>query len=258
MRATPFHEGISAWRSATGLLADGPTSRAFPATRRHQWRFLRLASPITVAGPRRIFTGFPSPPTLNDRDRTAGHGRGLVCGWDRGSRSRCRRAAAIGWDASGRRPRPTKPRRRVRHGGRRIRPQAAELSGRARRARLRARGPGGRRPGARDRMRHRPAHPRPRGPRAARHRGRTRPEPDRAGRTRATRAGRARVRQSSPRGRAHRRLVRRRVLGVGLSLARSGRELGEGGAGAAAGRTVRAHSALRAATPGTSSPTTTR
>src|SRR5690242_558031 len=58
MRATPFHEGVSAWRSEAGLLAYGPTNRAFPATSRHQWRFVRLASPITVAGPRRIRTGF--------------------------------------------------------------------------------------------------------------------------------------------------------------------------------------------------------
>src|SRR5450755_539730 len=63
MRATPFREGILAWRSEAGLLAYGPTSRAFPVAARHQWLVLRLASPITVAGPRRIFTGFPSPPT---------------------------------------------------------------------------------------------------------------------------------------------------------------------------------------------------
>src|SRR5437588_13094872 len=36
MRATPFHEGVSAWRSRAGLLAYGPTGRAFPATRRRQ------------------------------------------------------------------------------------------------------------------------------------------------------------------------------------------------------------------------------
>ena len=64
MRATPFREGVSALRSEGGLLASGPTSRAFPA---RAWRAsgcgldgrVRWASPVTVAGPRRIRTGFP-------------------------------------------------------------------------------------------------------------------------------------------------------------------------------------------------------
>src|SRR5205823_10871331 len=38
IRATPFHEGVSAFWSRAGLLAYGPTGRAFPVTRRHQWR----------------------------------------------------------------------------------------------------------------------------------------------------------------------------------------------------------------------------
>src|SRR5437764_8483262 len=37
MRATPFREGVSAWRSEAGLLAYGPTPRAFPAAGRRQW-----------------------------------------------------------------------------------------------------------------------------------------------------------------------------------------------------------------------------
>jgi cob(I)alamin adenosyltransferase len=40
-------------------------------SRPHQWLFVRLASPITVAGPLRLCTGFPLPPTLNGADRTA-------------------------------------------------------------------------------------------------------------------------------------------------------------------------------------------
>jgi cob(I)alamin adenosyltransferase len=35
-----------------------------------QWPNVRMTSPITVAGPRRFRTGFPSPPTLNADDRT--------------------------------------------------------------------------------------------------------------------------------------------------------------------------------------------
>jgi cob(I)alamin adenosyltransferase len=47
--------------SEGGLLASGPTLRAFPAPIRDQWLAfaLRRASPVTVAGPRRILTGFP-------------------------------------------------------------------------------------------------------------------------------------------------------------------------------------------------------
>jgi cob(I)alamin adenosyltransferase len=44
-------------------------SRAFPDRAAVQW-LMRWASPVTVAGPRRICTGFPEPPTLNARDVT--------------------------------------------------------------------------------------------------------------------------------------------------------------------------------------------
>src|SRR5919199_1317430 len=61
--ATPFHEGCSAWRAGGGLLASGHHPlRALPAQspvaggRRDR---LRGAPPVTVAGPRRIRTGFP-------------------------------------------------------------------------------------------------------------------------------------------------------------------------------------------------------
>src|SRR2546421_4695571 len=38
MRATPFHEGVSAWRSEGGLLAHGPTLPRLPGrTVSHQW-----------------------------------------------------------------------------------------------------------------------------------------------------------------------------------------------------------------------------
>jgi hypothetical protein len=58
---------VGLWSEA-GLLAPGPTIRAFPIRRAaDQWLrlvALRLAPPVTVAGPRRIRTGFPSPPTV--------------------------------------------------------------------------------------------------------------------------------------------------------------------------------------------------
>ena len=65
----PFPRGLSALWSEAGLLAYGPTRRAFPGTRRRPVAHLRLASPITVAGPHRSLTGFPSPPTV-DRCRS--------------------------------------------------------------------------------------------------------------------------------------------------------------------------------------------
>src|ERR1700749_4768330 len=61
MRATPFHEGISAWWSEAGLLADGPTSRAFPMTRRHQWPFAS-GVPDHSGGCRPAFPAPASPP----------------------------------------------------------------------------------------------------------------------------------------------------------------------------------------------------
>ena len=65
----PFHEGFLGLWSEAGLLAPGPTISRLPgiASSRSQWlrgvRACELASPVTVAGPRRIHTGFPWPPT---------------------------------------------------------------------------------------------------------------------------------------------------------------------------------------------------
>ena len=66
MRATPFHEGLSACgRRLVSWLSGLSVAPSRPAVA-GQWQSLRLTSPITVAGPRRTPTGFPSPPTLND------------------------------------------------------------------------------------------------------------------------------------------------------------------------------------------------
>src|SRR5215471_6087177 len=64
----PFHEGLRACgRRQVSWLAGRP-SRAFPGRIRAvpvaaRCARVRTASPFTVAGPRRIHTGFPSPPT---------------------------------------------------------------------------------------------------------------------------------------------------------------------------------------------------
>ena len=70
----PFPRGLLAWWSEAGLLAPGPISRAFPAAARRPVAVVRLTSPVTVAGPRRIRTGFPWPPTLNARSYRAHRG----------------------------------------------------------------------------------------------------------------------------------------------------------------------------------------
>jgi hypothetical protein len=71
MRATPFHEGFEAVRSElvswlTGLPVT--PSRRLDGTS----GLLQPASPITVAGPHRNLTGFPSLPTSDARDPSAG------------------------------------------------------------------------------------------------------------------------------------------------------------------------------------------
>src|SRR3984885_3326729 len=210
----PFPRGLLALRSEAGLLAFGPTGRAFPADSTSASGFLeRPASPITVAGPRRIPTGFPSPPTSNERDRTAG-GRGLS-----------RRAAPVGWPERAQGPRPTPLRRRVRHGCRRIRPPPPDLSRRARRPRLRDRRPRARRPGARNRRGRGPTPPPPRGTGLGRDRGRTGREPDRARRAPRGGSGKRAVRQPPVRGRLAGRRIRHCLLRVGLPLDRPRREL---------------------------------
>ena len=59
----PFPRGRSAWRSEGGLLASGPSLSAPSRPADAQWpaldAALRWAPPVTVAGPRRIRTGFP-------------------------------------------------------------------------------------------------------------------------------------------------------------------------------------------------------
>src|SRR4051794_13611523 len=62
-RATPFHEGCSAFRSEAGLLAPGSDLVAPSRAALRHSDVVRRASPVTVAGPRRIHTGFPWPPT---------------------------------------------------------------------------------------------------------------------------------------------------------------------------------------------------
>ena len=52
-----------ALRSEAGLLAPGLPVAA--PSREGLSGLLRLAYPVTVAGPRRTCTGFPSPPTFN-------------------------------------------------------------------------------------------------------------------------------------------------------------------------------------------------
>ncbi len=64
MEPTPFHEGLWAFGRRQVSWLPGLPLRAFPA-RRVAERWLRAvsaprwASPVTVAGPRRILTGFP-------------------------------------------------------------------------------------------------------------------------------------------------------------------------------------------------------
>ena len=63
-RATPFHEGFRLGGRREVSWLPGPPVRAFPG---RAWRSsgcgldgrVRWASPVTVAGPRRIRTGFP-------------------------------------------------------------------------------------------------------------------------------------------------------------------------------------------------------
>ena len=79
VRATPFREGVSCWWPEAGLLASGPTVSRLPGPRVRGpvaalCERVRVASPVTVAGPRRFRTGFPSPPT-NDRASVALAGR---------------------------------------------------------------------------------------------------------------------------------------------------------------------------------------
>jgi hypothetical protein len=75
MEPTPFHEGL--WAFGLGQvswlpgLPSAPSRSALRVT--VAARFLhapRRASPVTVAGPRRILTGFPSPPTVLFPDPT--------------------------------------------------------------------------------------------------------------------------------------------------------------------------------------------
>ena len=81
--ANPFPRGLVGLRSEAGLLAPGPTPPRLPVPpEADRWLrargALRQASPVTVAGPRRIRTGFPSPPTVERGDptpRARGSGR---------------------------------------------------------------------------------------------------------------------------------------------------------------------------------------
>ena len=67
--ATPFHEGLSALRSELVSWLPGPP--AAPSRRLHDASgLLPPASPVTVAGPRRNHTGFPSLSTLDGFDPT--------------------------------------------------------------------------------------------------------------------------------------------------------------------------------------------
>src|SRR3954447_15960330 len=69
LRATPFHEGVIGF--AVGGRSPGSRDRssapsrtiASPSGRAPPGALLRT-SPVTVAGPRRIHTGLPEPPTL--------------------------------------------------------------------------------------------------------------------------------------------------------------------------------------------------
>ena len=65
MAAPPNPRRCCGWQKAqAGILASGSTYSRRPSRRsRRQWPLVPLSSPVTVAGPRRNFTGFPAPRT---------------------------------------------------------------------------------------------------------------------------------------------------------------------------------------------------